>query len=84
MTFSSRKGTSFCTSAGESSSTGSMPQDVAEATRRFNSSIRAGVRATSTPPLSVKTPSSRYCRTLSTVKAVISLEWSTRKMKFDA
>ncbi len=36
------------------------------------------------PPHSVKTPSSLYWRTLSTVKAVISLEWSVRKMKFDA
>jgi hypothetical protein len=32
----------------------------------------------------MNTPSSRYWRTLSRVNLVISLEWSTRKMKFDA
>ena len=36
------------------------------------------------PPDSVKTPSSLYWRTLSAVSWVISLEWSTGKMKFDA
>src|SRR5947208_836882 len=39
---------------------------------------------TSTPPLWVKTPNSLYWRTLSRVKSVISLEWSVRKMKFEA
>ncbi len=46
--------------------------------------MRALVRATSMPPDCVKTPISWYWLTLSTVSAVISLEWSTRKMKFDA
>ena len=40
--------------------------------------MRSGVRATSKPPDSVNTPSSLYWLTLSTVSAVISLEWSTR------
>ena len=46
--------------------------------------MRSSVRATSMPPLSVKTPRSLYWRTLSSVSAVISLEWSTGKMKFEA
>ena len=46
--------------------------------------MRSSVRATSMPPHLVKTPSCWYWRTLSTVSAVISLEWSTGKMKFDA
>ncbi len=62
------------TSAELSSSTGSIPQDFADVIRRLNSSSRSGVRATSIPPHSVNTPSSRYCRTLSSVKAVISFE----------
>ena len=36
------------------------------------------------PPHSVNTPSSLYWRMLSRVSAVISREWSTGKMKFDA
>ncbi len=36
------------------------------------------------PPLWVKTPSSLYWRTLSSVNVVISFEWSVRKMKFEA
>jgi hypothetical protein len=36
------------------------------------------------PPLVTETPSSSYWRALSTVRAVISFEWSTGKMKFDA
>ncbi len=73
MTFGSRNGTRAWTSAGVSSSAGS-PQALAEASRRFSSSRRSGVRATSTPPLWVKTPRARYCRTLSWVKSVISFE----------
>ena len=52
-------GISSFTCDGVSSSAGS-PHDVAEARRRFSSSTRSGVRATSIPPLSVKTPSSLY------------------------
>ena len=58
-----------------------MPHESDEAIRRFSSSIRSGVRATSMPPVSSYTPSSRYWRALSSVNAVISLEWSVRKMK---
>ncbi len=84
MTDSSRYGTHAVTCAGVSNSTGSMPHAFDDAIRRLSSSIRSGVRATSMPPHSVKTPSSWYWRTLSSVNAVISLEWSVRKMKFDA
>ena len=59
----------------------SMPHEWDEAIRRLSSSIRSGVRATSMPPVSSYTPSSRYWRALSSVNAVISLEWSVRKMK---
>ncbi len=51
-----------------------MPHEWLDASRRLSSSIRSGVRATSMPPLWVNTPSSRYCRTLSNVKSVISFE----------
>ena len=61
-----------------------MPHDLAEAIRRVSSCIRSSVRAISIPPLSVNTSSSLYWRMLSSVSAVISLEWSTGKMKFDA
>ena len=64
--------------------TGSMPHDLAEAMRRCSSCMRASVRAISIPPHSVNTPSSLYWRTLSSVSSVISREWSTGKMKFDA
>ncbi len=67
-------GTIALTSSGVMSRTPSMPHDLDDAMRRLSSSTRSGVRATSMPPHSVKTPSSLYCRTLSTVKAVISLE----------
>ncbi len=77
-------GTSSLISAGVTSETGSIPHDLAEAMRRRSSSMRSSVRATSMPPHTVSTPISSYCRTLSTVSCVISLEWSTRKMKFDA
>ncbi len=77
-------GTSSLISAGVTSETPSMPHDLAEAMRRRSSCIRSSVRATSMPPLWVKTSSSRYWRTLSSVSAVISLEWSTGKMKFEA
>ena len=65
-------------------SSDSIPHERDEAIRRLSSSIRSGVRATSIPPLWVKTPSSLYCSTLSAVSAVISREWSVRKMKFEA
>ena len=76
-------GTSAFTRAGSISSD-SMPHDFDAARRRLSSSIRSGVRATSMPPLWVKTPSSMYCWTLSSVSAVISFEWSVVKMKFEA
>ncbi len=65
-------------SEGLTSDTGSMPHERAEAMRRVSSCMRSGVRATSMPPDCVKTPSSLYWRTLSSVSAVISLLWSTR------
>jgi hypothetical protein len=77
-------GTISLTSAGVRRREPSMPHDAEAAIRRLSSSIRSGVRATSMPPVSSYTPSSRYWRALSTVNAVISLEWSVRKMKFDA
>ncbi len=83
ITLSSRYGTSALTPAGSSSSD-SMPHDRDDAIRRVSSCIRSVVRATSMPPLCVKTPSSWYWTTLSSVSAVISLEWSVGKMKFDA
>ena len=57
---------------------------MAEPTRRLSSCIRSAPRATSIPPLSMNTPSSLYCRMLSSVSDAISFEWSTGKMKFDA
>ena len=83
MTSGSRKGTLSAISAGVTSCD-SMPQARAEAMRRASSCIRSSVRATSKPPDSVKTPSSLYWRMLSRVRSVISREWSTGKMKFDA
>ena len=77
MTCSSMNGTSSFTSAGVTRLTGSTPHAFAEAIRRRSSSIRSSVRATSMPPHSVKTSSSLYWRTLSSVSAVISREWST-------
>ncbi len=68
------KGTSSFTSAGVSNETGSTPHAFAETMRRVSSCIRSSVRATSIPPDSVKTPSSSYWRTLSSVSAVISFE----------
>src|SRR3954452_4749792 len=79
----SRNGTFSATCAGVTSSD-SMPQIRAEVIRRRSSSIRASVRATSNPPDSVKTPISLYWRMLSSVRSVISREWSTGKMKFEA
>src|ERR687895_501335 len=55
---SSMNGTSSLISAGVTSDTGSTAHDFAEAMRRRNSSMRSSVRATSSPPLSTKTPSS--------------------------
>ena len=79
----SRNGTFSCTNSGETSSA-SMPQALAEDIRRRSSSIRSSVRATSKPPHSVNTPSSLYCSTESSVRSVISREWSVRKMKLEA
>ena len=79
----SRKGTFSFTNSGETSSA-SMPQALAEDIRRRSSSIRSSVRATSKPPDWVKTPISWYCCTESSVRSVISREWSVRKMKLEA
>src|SRR3954451_1456298 len=79
----SRDGTFSATDSGLASSA-SIPQARAEDMRRRSSSMRSSVRATSNPPDSVKTPISLYCRMLSSVRSVISREWSTGKMKFDA
>ena len=75
-------GTSSLISAGVTSDTGSMPHDLAEAIRR--QLLHALLGAGHLDAALVKTSSSRYCRTLSSVSCVISFEWSTRKMKFDA
>ena len=77
-------GTCSTTPAGVSSSVPGSPHAVADDWRRCSSSSRSSVRATSTPPLTVSTPSSSYWRALSFVSAVISFEWSTGKMKFEA
>ncbi len=61
-----------------------MPHARALDMRRRSSSIRSSVRAISKPPDSVKTPSSLYWRIESSVRSVISREWSTGKMKFEA
>src|ERR687886_3053101 len=84
ITDSSMNGTSSLTSAGVTSETGSTPHAFADAIRRRSSSMRSSVRATSMPPHSMCTPSSLYWRMESVVSAVISREWSTGKMKFDA
>ena len=55
----------------------SMPQDLAEVIRRFNSCMRASVLATSNPPEVTLTPISSYCSWLSRVRWAISLLWST-------
>ena len=71
-------------SAGVTSRQPSTPHDFADAIRRRSSSIRSSVRATSMPPHSCSVPASRYWRIESSVSCVISFEWSTGKMKFDA
>ena len=53
-------GTISLTSAGVSSRVPSTPHESDDAMRRLSSSIRSGVRATSMPPVSLKTPSSWY------------------------
>src|SRR2546430_12853042 len=78
------KGTSSLSPAGVTSRQPSIPHDFAEAIRRRSSSIRTSVRATSMPPHSCSVPASRYWRMDSSVSCVISFEWSTGKMKFDA
>ena len=77
-------GTSSLISAGVTSRAESTPHDFADAIRRRSSSIRSSVRATSMPPHSVLTPISTYWRCDSSVSWVISFEWSTGKMKFEA
>ena len=79
----SRNGTFSTTNSGETISA-SMPHAFALDILRRSSSIRSSVRATSKPPDSVKTPISLYWRTESSVRSVISREWSTGKMKFEA
>src|SRR6266567_252507 len=61
-----------------------MPHALAWVTRRLSSIIRSGVRATSMPPLSVKTPSSWYCSVESLVSSNIIFEYSMGKTKLDA
>jgi hypothetical protein len=61
-----------------------MPQALAAEQRLRSSAIRAWVRATSMPPLSVCTPSSLYCAVLSAVSSIIIFEYSMGKMKLDA
>ena len=61
-----------------------MPQALALVMRRLSSCIRSGVRATSMPPDSVKTPSALYCSVESLVSSNISREYSIGKMKLDA
>ena len=80
---SSMKGTFSFTNAGLTSSD-SIPQAFALDMRRRSSSMRSSVRAISKPPDCVKTPISWYCATESSVRSVISREWSTVKMKLDA
>ena len=77
-------GTSSLISAGVTIETRSIPQAWADDMRRCSSCMRSSVRATSMPPLSVNTSRSWYWRMLSSVSAVISLEWSTGKMKLEA
>ena len=84
ITDSSMNGTSSFTSAGVTSDTSSTPHAFADDMRRRSSCIRSSVRATSMPPLSVKTPPRWYWRIDSSVSCVISFEWSTGKMKFEA
>ena len=60
ITLSSMYGTSALASSGVTSETGSTPQALADAMRRRSSSIRSSVRATSSPPQVVSTPSSSY------------------------
>ena len=79
----SMKGTLSLTKSGVTSSA-SMPHALALDMRRRSSSIRSSVRAISKPPDSVNTPMSLYCRTESSVRSVISREWSTVKMKLEA
>ena len=77
-------GTSSLISAGVTSRALSTPHAFAEAIRRRSSSRRSSVRATSMPPHSVLTSIAWYCRCDSSVSCVISFEWSTGKMKFEA
>ena len=67
-------GTLSLTCCGVSNSTGSIPHDLADTTRRVSSCIRASLRAISIPPLSTNTPRSLYWRMLSSVSDVISFE----------
>ncbi len=67
-------GTSSLTSCGLIMLTGSIPHDLARASRRVSSCIRSSLRAISIPPHSMNTPSSLYWRMLSSVSEVISFE----------
>ena len=77
------QGNNFFTSSGVTNEA-SIPQALAEAMRRFSSSIRSGFRASSIPPLSLNTPNSLYCAMLSSVSWVMTFEWSSGNMKFEA
>src|SRR5499427_7686221 len=83
ITDSSRYGTSLPASAGDSSCAG-IPHALAAVQRRRSSAMRSAVRATSTPPLWVNTPSAWYCSVLSRVSSIIIFEYSIGKMKLDA
>src|SRR2546430_13247429 len=72
------------TCSGVSSSHSSSPQESAEDMRRFSSSIRCFVRATSTPPLIVARPSSMYWRAPSFLTPRLSFQWGAGEEKFDA
>src|SRR6266487_260013 len=82
-TVSSRYGTSLRISAGVSIAAG-IPHALAAEQRRRSSAIRSAVRATSIPPLWVKTRSSWYCSVLSRVSSIIIFEYSIGKMKLEA
>ena len=83
-TVASTYGTSLSISSGVIIDTASTPHDAADDIRRQSSCIRSSVRATSIPPDATNVSRASYCSMLSSVRAVISFEWSTGKMKFEA